>query len=129
MVSTPSKIGDNEQVKTNVEDLTERIRAFADERDWEQFHSPKNLAMALSVEVAELMEHFMWLTGEESRSLGDEKRGEVREEVGDCSIYLLRLSDQLGIDPLEAAQQKLAANAKKYPVDKARGSAKKYDRL
>ena len=64
-------------MKTNVEDLTERIRAFADERDWEQFHSPKNLAMALSVEVAELMEHFMWLTGEESRSLGDEKRAEA----------------------------------------------------
>lgn len=114
-------------MKTDIADLTERIRDFADDRDWEQFHSPKNLTMALSVEVAELMEHFMWLTQQESREVIEKKLAAVREEIGDSLIYLLRLSDQLGIDPLEAAEQKLAANAEKYPVEKARGNAKKYD--
>jgi len=114
-------------VKTNLNILTEQIKNFADERDWEQFHSPKNLTMALSVEVAELMEHFMWLTQQESRELKESKRAAVKEEIGDSMIYLLRLSDQLGIDPFEAAEQKLAENAKKYPIDKARGNAKKYD--
>jgi NTP pyrophosphatase (non-canonical NTP hydrolase) len=114
-------------VKTNVKNLTERIRAFADERDWEQFHSPKNLTMALSVEVAELMEHFMWMTQDESRNLEEKKLSAVKEEIGDSMIYLLRLADQLGIDPLDSAEQKLVANGRKYPVEKARGNAKKYD--
>ena len=83
--------------------LAEQLRAFTEERDWGQFHSPKNLAMALSVEVGEVLEHFQWLTEEESRSLPPEKLSQVREEIGDVLIYLVRLSNSLGIDPLEAA--------------------------
>ena len=110
----------------SVEELRERLRAFAAERDWERYHSPKNLAMALSVEVAELMEHLQWLTEEESRALSPETRAAVAEEVGDVLLYLLRLADQLHIDPLEAAQRKMELNALKYPAELARGRADKY---
>lgn len=106
--------------------LKENIDKFAQERDWEQFHSPKNLSMALSVEVAELMEHFQWLTEEKSRNLSDEEKEEIAKELGDVFIYLIRLSDQLGIDLLKAAEDKLAENARKYPVKDAKGNAKKY---
>ena len=106
--------------------LAEHLRRFAAERDWEQFHSPKNLAMALSVEVAEIAEHFQWLTEEQSRELDDAKCCEVSEELADTLIYLVRLADQLGIDLLGAAERKLAINEAKYPAEKVRGSPKKY---
>ncbi len=112
-----------------MKELSEKIRAFARDRDWEQFHSPKNLAMALSVEVAEVVEHFQWLTQEESRRLDPARLEEIRQEIGDVMIYLVRLADQLGIDPLEAADEKIQINEKKYPVEKSRGLAAKYTEL
>ena len=110
----------------SLQQLAEHLRRFAADRDWEQFHSPKNLAMALSVEVAEITEHFQWLTEEQSRGLDPAKRAEVEQELADALIYLVRLADQLGIDLLEAAERKLAVNEQKYPAEQVRGSAKKY---
>ena len=109
-----------------MQDLVERLRQFAAERDWDQYHSPKNLSMALAVEAAELMEHFQWLTEAESLSLSPPKRDEVAEEVADVLLYLLRLSDKLGIDVVEAAQAKIQINSRKYPAERARGKAAKY---
>ena len=109
--------------------LIENIRSFAVKRDWEQFHSPKNLAMALSVEVAEIVEHFQWLTQEQSKRLDPEKLEKIREEIGDVMIYLARLADCLGIDPIRAAEEKMQVNEKKYPVAKSRGVAAKYTEL
>lgn len=102
------------------------LRTFARDRDWEQFHSPKNLAAALSVEAAELLEHFQWLSDEQSRNLPGEKRAQVAQEVADVFLYLLQLADKLGVDPLEAGREKLKTNAAKYPVDRARGNSRKY---
>lgn len=116
-------------VPSVLEPLRDRLRAFASARDWEQFHSPKNLAMALAVEAAELVENFQWLTEEQSRDLAPETRQAAREEIADVLLYLIRISDQLGIDPVAAAEEKMIANEKKYPVDKARGTAKKYTEL
>jgi len=112
-----------------MKELTEKLRKFADERDWEQFHSPKNLSMALSAEVAEIVELFQWLTEEESYKLPPDKLDKVKEEIGDVMIYLVRLSDKLGIDPLSAAKEKNKINEEKYPAKKAKGSAKKYTEL
>jgi NTP pyrophosphatase (non-canonical NTP hydrolase) len=112
-----------------LDELREALREFARERDWEQFHSPKNLAMALSVEAAELLEAFQWLTEEQSRRLDSETRAAVSDEIADVLLYLVRIADQLGIEPITAAKVKLGENAKKYPVEKSRGSAKKYDEL
>ena len=109
-----------------MEDLRSAISAFIQERDWEQFHSPKNLAMALSVEVAEIVEHFQWLTEEDSKKLPPEKLAEVREEIGDVMIYLTELADKLGIDPVEAAKAKMTINGQKYPVELVKGKASKY---
>jgi dCTP diphosphatase len=108
-----------------IEEIIKKLREFAAERDWDQFHSPKNLSMALAVEVAELMEHFQWLTEEQSRDLDPETLRRVREEIGDVQLYLARLADQLGISPLEAALEKIEINRRKYPADKARGKATK----
>lgn len=107
-------------------DLTDAIDAFIRERDWEQFHSPKNLAMALSVEASEVVEHFQWLTEEESRNLPPEKLQKVAEEIGDVTIYLVELADKLGIDPVDAARKKMVINGEKYPADQVRGKASKY---
>lgn len=107
----------------------EDIKAFNRERDWEQYHSPKNLSMALSVEVAELLEVFQWLTEEQSRHLPPTKQKAVEEEIGDVTILLLALADQLGVDVLEAARKKLEHNRAKYPVEKSRGRAEKYNEL
>jgi NTP pyrophosphatase (non-canonical NTP hydrolase) len=112
-----------------LQDLRDQLREFAAARDWDQFHSPKNLAMALSVEAGELTEVFQWLTEEQSRSLAPEARAAAAEEIADVLLYLIRLGDQLGIDLAEAAQAKLVENARKYPVDKARGLARKYTEL
>jgi dCTP diphosphatase len=105
------------------------LRRFAAERDWDQFHSPKNLAMALSVEAAELLEHFQWLSDAESSALGAEARAKVSEELADVLLYLVRLADKLNVDLATAASEKLKVNAVKYPADKARGSSKKYSDL
>ncbi|MFP7723698.1 nucleotide pyrophosphohydrolase [Lysobacter sp. A3-1-A15] len=109
--------------------LQKALRDFARERDWEQFHTPKNLATALSVEAAELLEHFQWLTDEQSRTLDDAKRTAVGEELADVLLYLLQLADKLDIDPLQAAERKLRLNAEKYPADRARGRSDKYTEL
>jgi len=111
-----------------MEQLRERVREFADARDWAQFHTPKNLAMALAVEAAELMEHFQWLTPQQSARLSPQPKRAVAEEIADVLIYLVRLSDVLGVDMLAAAFAKIAVNARKYPVALARGSAVKYSR-
>jgi NTP pyrophosphatase (non-canonical NTP hydrolase) len=107
--------------------LQQRLAAFAAARDWEQFHSPKNLAMALSVEAAELVEQFQWLTEEQSRALDADRRERVRLELADVLIYLLRLADKLDVDLLRAAADKIELNERKYPADRVRGDARKYD--
>jgi len=112
-----------------LEHLRDALRAFSAERDWDQFHSPKNLAMALSVEAAELLEIFQWMTEAESRSLDPAARAAAGEEIADVLLYLVRLADRLGIDPVEAAHRKMADNARRYPVDKARGTSRKYTEL
>jgi NTP pyrophosphatase (non-canonical NTP hydrolase) len=113
--------------RITVEHLTDRLRSFADERDWQQFHTPKNLAMALAGEVGELLAEFQWLTPEESSRVMDhpEAGPRVRAEIGDVIIYLARLADVLGIDLIEAAYAKLDDSARRYPVESARGSAAK----
>jgi len=106
--------------------LQQRLAAFAAERDWEQFHSPKNLAMALSVEASELVEEFQWLTEEQSQALDTERRERVRLELADVFIYLLRLADRLDVDLLRAVDDKIAQNEKKYPAERVRGDSRKY---
>ena len=112
-----------------MKELIKKLRKFADDRDWEQFHSPKNLSMALAAEAGEILECFQWLTEEQSRSLDLETLKKVKGEIGDVQIYLARLADQLGFSPLEAAEEKLKQNQKKYPVEKAKGKANKYTEL
>ena len=109
--------------------LIESLRTFAKERDWGQFHAPKNLACALSVEAAELLEHFQWLTEEQSRTLSTEKKAQVAAEAADVFLYLLQLCDKLGIDLIAATHSKLLVNGEKYPVSQSRGSSKKYSDL
>ncbi|HFQ13712.1 MAG TPA: nucleotide pyrophosphohydrolase [Gammaproteobacteria bacterium] len=106
--------------------LQETLLDFARERDWQQFHAPKNLAMALSVEAAELMEHFQWLDEAQSRMLAAEKKQAVSLEMADIFIYLLRLATELEVDLLAAVKEKIEINARKYPAERVRGSAKKY---
>lgn len=113
----------------NIDDLAARLRAFAHERDWEQFHAPKNLAMALAVEAAELMEHFQWLTEKQSGELSPAVKQQVAAELADVLIYTVRLADRLGVELEPAVEAKILVNAAKYPVEKSRGSAKKYSEL
>jgi NTP pyrophosphatase (non-canonical NTP hydrolase) len=108
------------------ESIRQKLRKFAEDRDWDQFHSPKNLSMALIAEAAELVEHFQWLTEEQSHSLKEEKLKEVEEELADIQIYLIRLADKLDINLLNAAEEKIEINEKKYPPEKVKGSSKKY---
>jgi dCTP diphosphatase len=110
-----------------LEELTQELRRFAQERDWRQFHSPKNLACALSVEAAELLEHFQWLTEAQSDDLSGDKRSAVGSEMADILLYLLQLADRLQIDLAAAAREKLALNERRYPVDRSRGSSRKYN--
>lgn len=109
--------------------LSQQQREFAQDRDWEQFHSPKNLASALIVEAGELLEHFQWMTEAQSRSLSPEKLEEVGSEIADVLLYLVQLSNVMGIDPVQAAQAKILVNAQKYPADRAKGRSAKYDQL
>jgi len=112
-----------------LEGLRDQLRAFAAARDWDQFHSPKNLAMALSVEAAELVEIFQWLTEAQSRELDAGTQAAASDEIADVLLYLIRLADKLGIDPVAAARRKIVANAQKYPAEKSRGNNKKYTEL
>lgn len=112
----------------NVDALQKQLREFAAEREWERFHSPKNIAAALAVEAAELLEPFQWLTEDESRRLPEASLRAVREEIADVQIYLLRLADLLGVGLEQAVRDKLVANAEKYPVALAKGNAVKYNR-
>ena len=110
-------------------DLREQLRRFSEERDWDQFHVPKNLAIALSVEASELLEHFQWLSEDESKRLSAEQLEKVREELADVLLYLIRLADKLDVDLVTAANRKIKVNAQKYPANKSRGSSKKYTDL
>jgi dCTP diphosphatase len=112
-----------------LDDLAGVLRKFVDERDWGQFHSPKNLAIALTVEAAELLEEFQWLTEQQSRQPDQERLKRIKDEISDVMIYLVLLSDHLSIDPMAAAFEKIEKNREKYPAEKARGSAKKYMEL
>ena len=112
-----------------LEALRAALRQFAADRDWSQFHSPKNLATALTVEVAELLEYFQWLREGSSAELGPGKLAGVRQELADVLVYLVMLADKLDVDLLQAARDKLEQNAEKYPIDKARGSSSKYTEL
>jgi diguanylate cyclase (GGDEF)-like protein len=116
----------NDVVGTPLQALKNRLREFAHARQWEQFHSPKNLAMALIVEAAEMVEHFQWLSEEQSRTLPLEKLKEVEQEMADIFIYLIRIADGIGIDLEDATWRKIELNEEKYPIEKVRGSAKKY---
>jgi NTP pyrophosphatase (non-canonical NTP hydrolase) len=107
-------------------DLARRLREFAHERDWDQFHSPKNLAMALVGEAGELAAEFQWMTEEQSKAPDDAQLARIRAEAADVLNYLVRLADKLGIDLIEAAHEKIELNASRYPADKVRGSSKKY---
>jgi NTP pyrophosphatase (non-canonical NTP hydrolase) len=109
----------------SLEDLRQRLALFAKVRDWEQFHTPKNLAMALIAEAAELVEHFQWLSAEQSETLSPEKLEEVRLELADIQIYLIRIADRLNVDLIRAVKDKMARNEERYPADKVKGSAKR----
>jgi NTP pyrophosphatase (non-canonical NTP hydrolase) len=106
--------------------LRELVRVFVNERDWDQFHTPKNLASALSVEAAELLEHFQWLQHGRLEELGEGKLAEVRHEMADVLVYLVRLADKLDVDLMAAVEEKMVLNRAKYPADKVRGDARKY---
>lgn len=114
---------------TDLDNLRTALARFAEERDWDQFHNPKNLVMALIAEAGELVEHFQWLTPQQARRLPAATKGEVALEIADVLLFLLRLCDKLEIDPIAAAHIKLKLNAKKYPIAKAKGRATKYNKL
>ncbi len=112
-----------------IKEIMERLKRFAEERDWERFHSPKNLSMALSVEASEVVEIFQWMKEEESFDLDRDKLERLSEEIADVMIYLLRLSDVTGIDPLEAVMKKIEKNETRYPAQLVKGRAVKYSQL
>lgn len=116
---------------TTLSELKTRVLAFVRERDWEQFHSPKNLSMALAAETGELMEHFLWATPEQSHAVAQDpvKRAKIAEELADVVIYAIEFANITGLDISAAIEGKMAANAKKYPVEKAKGRAEKYTEL
>lgn len=114
-----------------IEELKQRVQAFIAERDWHQFHAPKNIAMSIAIEAAELMEHFQWLTLAESAAVKDDPAlmSEIRDELADVTCYILDMASALDIDLADAVRSKLKANAVKYPVEQCRGSAAKYSKL
>jgi NTP pyrophosphatase (non-canonical NTP hydrolase) len=119
----------NGELMQEIKKISEKLQYFVRDREWSQFHSPKNLAMALSVEVSEILEELQWLTEAQSRDLPDGKKEKVRREIADVFIYLIMLADKYDIDLIEAAEDKIKINEKNYPVEKSRGSAKKYTEL
>lgn len=116
-------------MSTSLTELARRLDAFAEARDWKQFHAPKNLASALVVEAGELLEHFQWLTEQQSREMTPEKREAVGAEMADVLLYLVQLASALGIDLMAAAESKLTLNESRYPVERSRGSSRKHDEL
>ncbi len=116
-------------MSTDLQEIKLRLREFARERDWDQFHSPKNFSMALIVECAELVEHFQWLTDEQSKNLPADTLEEVSLEMADIMIYLIRLADKLDVDLLDVVDKKIGLNAVKYPIEKSKGIARKYNKL
>jgi NTP pyrophosphatase (non-canonical NTP hydrolase) len=126
MIGEVTSYGRGNYMIESLESLRDRLREFAKERDWDQYHTPKNLSMALIAEAAELVEHFQWVDGDQSHLLEDKTRQSVEEELADILIYLVRISDKLGVNLLAAAERKIAINEKKYPAELVRGSAKKY---
>lgn len=110
----------------SIDALRARVNAFVEERDWAQFHSPKNLSMAMIVEAAEVVEHFQWMTEADSRQLDAETREKVGQELADTFVYLMRIAEVCGIDLIAAANAKITLNAQKYPADKCKGSNAKY---
>lgn len=114
---------------SGLDELKKMIARFASARDWDKFHTPKNLAMAMSVEAAEVVEIFQWLDPAQSKRLPPDERAHLADELADVYVYLLRLADRFGIDLVDAARKKMRKNAVKYPVKKARGLATKYDKL
>jgi NTP pyrophosphatase (non-canonical NTP hydrolase) len=116
---------------TTISELKTRVLAFVRERDWEQFHSPKNLSMALAAETGELMEHFLWATPDQSRAIADDpaKRAKIADELADVVIYAIEFANITGLDISAAIEAKMTANARKYPVEKARGRSEKYTDL
>ncbi|GAB6039708.1 nucleotide pyrophosphohydrolase [Endothiovibrio diazotrophicus] len=124
-----SKEQEDEAVAGNdsLEGLRERLAQFAAERAWEPFHTPKNLSMALIAEAAELVEHFQWLTPEQSAALPADKLEEVAMELADIQIYLIRIADRLGVDLIDSARRKIAINETRYPAERVRGDARRAD--
>ena len=116
-------------MNNELSELKQKLREFAESRDWDQFHSPKNLSMAICGEAGELSEIFQWLTETQSQNLTDDQLKQASQEMADILLYIIRLSDKLGVDLFKAATDKIEVNAIKYPIDKARGNAKKYDKL
>lgn len=121
-----NRLLDHVMVEDPVEDIIQKLRKFVDARDWQQFNSPKNLSMALIAEAGELVEHFQWLTEEQSKQLDKDQTKAVSHELADIFIYLLRLADELNIDLIKVTNEKMLINNKKYPADKVKGSSKKY---
>jgi NTP pyrophosphatase (non-canonical NTP hydrolase) len=113
----------------DISDIQEKLRNFSRERDWDQYHSPKNLAMALAAEAGELLEIYQWLTEQESNNPDDKIRKQTSEELADILIYIIKMADKLNIDLVDSVNNKIAINEKKYPKEKAKGSAKKYTEL
>ena len=116
-------------MSTTVETLTAEIRAFRDARDWRQFHSPKELAVAITAESGELLQHFVWQSSEQSEQRACDRRDAIADEIADVAILLLELADNLELDLAQVIRAKLARNEQRYPVDKARGSNRKYNEL
>ena len=112
-----------------IEEITGKIARFRDERDWMQFHDPKNMAVSIILEASELLEHFQWKTEEEAEKYIAQNTGEIRDEIADIALYLFELADNLGIDLIGAMEKKLEKNAMKYPVEKAKGKHTKYNKL
>ncbi|MFA5117317.1 MAG: nucleotide pyrophosphohydrolase [Candidatus Omnitrophota bacterium] len=109
--------------------ITDKIKKFRDERDWMQFHDPKNMAVSLILEASELLEHFQWKTAEEVERYTKQSHGEIKDEIADIALYLFELADNLGINLMSAMEEKLEKNELKYPVEKARGKHTKYNKL
>jgi len=123
----PNKVGkETAMAETDFDRIRKQVRQFVVARDWDQFHTPKNLSMALIVEAAEMVEHFQWLTEEQSCQLSPEKLAEVELELADIQIYLISLAEKLRLDLIAAVDKKLVLNAQKYPAEQVRGSSKKY---
>jgi len=115
--------------QTTIQAVKDRVQTFIDQRDWQQFHDPKNLAEAISIEAGELLEQFLWLSSEESKCLPVEKLEKAKEEIADVLIFLVYMSDTMGINLVEEVERKIEANRKKYPVNRSKGSKKKYTDL